>query len=74
MLNMPVRIDMGTVFNGIMILALSAILLVLWVLGSLFNLLIPVEHLSSLWTLTFLMFLGGIVYIYMGVSIKRRRY
>jgi len=61
MLYMPVRIDMGTVFNGIMILALSAILPVLWVLG-------------SLWTLTFLIFLGGIVYIYMGVSIKRRRY
>jgi len=74
MLYMPVRIDMGTVFNGIMILALSAILPVLWVLGSLFNFLIPVGHLSSLWTLTFLIFLGGIVYIYMGVSIKRRRY
>ena len=71
---MPVRIDMGAVFNGAMILALSAVLLVLWVLGNLFNLLIPVEHLSSLLTLTFLMFIGGIVYIYMGVSIKQRRY
>ena len=71
---MPIRIDIGAVFNGVMIVALSAVLLVFWVLGSIFNLLIPVEHLGSLLTLSFLMFLGGIVYIYMGISIQRRRY
>jgi len=71
---MPIRIDMGAIFNGAMIVALSAVLLVFWVLGSLFNLLIPVEHLGSLLTLSLLMFLGGLVYIYMGISIQRRRY
>jgi len=71
---MPIRIDMGAVFNGAMIIALSAVLLVFWVLGSLFNLLIPVGQLGSLLTLSLLMFLGGIVYIFMGLSIKRRRY
>jgi len=65
---------MGAIFNGAMIVALSAVLLVFWVLGSLFNLLIPVEHLGSLLTLSLLMFLGGLVYIYMGISIQRRRY
>ena len=71
---MPIRIDMGAVFNGAMIVALSAVLFVLWIFGSLFNLLIPVGQLGSLLTLSLLMFIGGIVYIFMGLSIKRRRY
>jgi len=71
---MPIRIDLGAVFNGAMIVTLSAVLLVFWILGSLFNQLIPVEHLGSLLTLSLLMFLGGLVYIYMGISIQRRRY
>lgn len=68
---MPIRIDMGAVFNGALILAFAAVLFVLWIIGSLFNLLIPIEHLGSLLTLTLLIFIGGIVYIFMGISIRR---
>ena len=71
---MPVRVDMGAVFNGAMILALGVFLMVLWVLGSVFNILVPLEHLGSLFTLSLLMMLGGVIYIFMGIQIKRRRY
>ena len=71
---MPVRVDMGAVFNGAMILALGVFLMVLWVLGSMFNILVPLEHLGSLFTLSLLMMLGGVIYIFMGIQIKRRRY
>jgi hypothetical protein len=69
---MPVRIDMGVIFNGATVLALGAFLLVLWILGSLFNIIVPVEHLGSLLTLSLLMLLGGIVYIFMGIRFRRR--
>jgi len=71
---MPVRVDMGAVFNGAMILALGVFLMVLWMLGSVFNILVPLEHLGSLFTLSLLMMLGGVIYIFMGIQIKRRRY
>ena len=71
---MAVRIDMGAVFNGVMILALGAVLLVLWILGSIFNILIPLEHLGSLLTLSLLMMLGGVIYIFMGIRVRRRKY
>lgn len=71
---MPVRVDMGAVFNGAMILALGIFLMVLWMLGSMFNILVPLEHLGSLFTLSLLMMLGGVIYIFMGIQIKRQRY
>lgn len=71
---MPVRVDMGAVFNGAMILALGVFLMVLWMLGSVFNILVPLEHLGSLFTLSLLMMLGGVIYIFMGIRIKRQRY
>ena len=71
---MPVRVDMGAVFNGAMILALGGFLMVLWMLGSVFNILVPLEHLGSLFTLSLLMMLGGVIYIFMGIQIKRRQY
>jgi hypothetical protein len=71
---MPVRVDMGAVFNGAMILALGVFLMVLWMLGSVFNILVPLEHLGSLFTLSLLMMLGGVIYIFMGIQIKRRQY
>lgn len=71
---MPVRVDMGAVFNGAMILALGVFLMVLWMFGSVFNILVPLEHLGSLFTLSLLMMLGGVIYIFMGIRIKRQRY
>lgn len=71
---MPIRIDMGAVFNGATIIALGVFLLVLWVLGRLFNFLVPLEHLGSLLSLSMLMMLGGLGYLLMGIRIKRRRF
>jgi len=69
---LPVKIDMGQVLQGAMLMALGVVLFVVWVLASVFSLIMPFGSPQSLLFIGVILVMGGIAFALTGFRYRRR--
>lgn len=68
---MPLKIDLGLVVQGAMLVALGVVLLVVWLLVSALSLILPFGSPQSLLSIGVILLLGGIGFALTGFRYKR---
>ena len=69
---MPVKIDLGQVMQGVVLIVLGFILLVIWFLASVLSPILPFGIPQSLLSIGIVLFLAGIALALIGFSYRRR--
>jgi len=68
---LPLKIDLGLVVQGAMLVALGVVLLVVWLLASALSLILPFGSPQSLLSIGVILLLGGIGFALTGFRYKR---
>jgi hypothetical protein len=67
-----VKIDLGQVLQGAMLIVLGFVLLVVWLLASVLSLILPFGSLQSLLFIGVILFMGGIAFALTGFRYRPR--
>ena len=69
---MPVKIDLGEVVQGAILIALGLVLIVVWLLARVLSLILPFGSPESLLYIGVILFMGGIGLALTGFRYRRR--
>ena len=69
---MPVKIDLGQVLQGVMLIVLGLVFVVFWFLASVLSLILPFGSPQSLLFIGVILFMGGIAFALTGFRYRRR--
>ena len=69
---MPLKIDLGEVVQGAVLMALGLVLIVVWLLASALSLILPFGSPESLFYIGAILFAGGIGFALTGFRYRRR--
>jgi amino acid transporter len=68
---LPLKIDLGQVVQGAMLIVLGVLLLVFWLLASIFSLILPFGSPQGLLFIGVILVMGGIAFALIGFSYRR---
>jgi hypothetical protein len=69
---LPVKIDLGEIVQGAMLMALGIVLIIVWFLARVLSIILPFGSPQSLLNIGVILFIGGIAFVLTGFRFRRR--